>query len=64
MHVEWSARGVVVRSDGGVAQVLLIRDPYRNWALPRGHIEHGEDAASAALREVREVREEGAEESV
>ncbi len=43
-----------MRSDGSVAQVLLIHDPYGNWALPKGHIERGEDAASAALREVRE----------
>ena len=51
---ERSAGGVVVRSHDGVAHVLLIRDPYRNWGLPKGHLEAGEDAAAAALREVRE----------
>jgi 8-oxo-dGTP pyrophosphatase MutT (NUDIX family) len=51
---ERSAGGVVVRSRDGVAHVLLIRDPYRNWGLPKGHLEEGEDAAAAALREVRE----------
>ena len=34
--------------------VLLIRDPYRNWGLPKGHVEDGEEAPEAALREVRE----------
>jgi 8-oxo-dGTP pyrophosphatase MutT (NUDIX family) len=51
---ERSAGGVVVRSHDGIAHVLLIRDPYRNWGLPKGHLEDGEDAAAAALREVRE----------
>ena len=35
-------------------QFLLIRDPYSNWGLPKGHIEGGETAAQAALREVEE----------
>ncbi|MBI4538793.1 MAG: NUDIX domain-containing protein [Gemmatimonadetes bacterium] len=39
---------------GGEPHVLLIRDPYRNWGLPKGHVETQEDAAAAALREVRE----------
>ena len=34
--------------------VLLIRDSYRNWGFPKGHVEAGEEAAAAALREVRE----------
>ena len=51
---ERSAGGVVVRAQGGTPHVLLIRDPYRNWGLPKGHLEEGEDAATAALREVRE----------
>jgi 8-oxo-dGTP pyrophosphatase MutT (NUDIX family) len=45
---------VVVRAKGGVPHVLLIRDPYQNWGLPKGHIELGEDAPTAALREVFE----------
>ena len=51
---EKSAGGVVVRARGGVPHVLLIRDPYQNWGLPKGHLEAGEDAPTAALREVRE----------
>ncbi|HSJ14184.1 MAG TPA: NUDIX hydrolase [Longimicrobiales bacterium] len=38
----------------GDARVLLIRDPYANWGLPKGHIEGGETPAEAAVREVRE----------
>jgi 8-oxo-dGTP pyrophosphatase MutT (NUDIX family) len=44
----------VVRVQDGVARVLLIRDPYQNWGLPKGHLEAGEDALAAALREVNE----------
>src|SRR5690606_16467259 len=51
---ERSAGGVVVRTLEAVPHVLLIRDPYRNWGLPKGHLEPDEDAASAAVREVRE----------
>ena len=51
---EHSAGGVVVRLHDGIEHVLLIRDPYRNWGLPKGHLEEGEDAATAALREVHE----------
>jgi ADP-ribose pyrophosphatase YjhB (NUDIX family) len=41
------------RGDAGV-RFLLIRDPYDNWGLPKGHLEEGETAAQAAIREVRE----------
>lgn len=37
-----------------VPHVLLIRDPYHNWGLPKGHLERGEDARQAAIREVAE----------
>lgn len=43
-----------MRSIDGVAHALLIRDPYDNWGLPKGHLEQGEDNVSAALREIRE----------
>jgi ADP-ribose pyrophosphatase YjhB (NUDIX family) len=45
---------VVARTVEGEVHVLLIRDPYRNWGLPKGHVEDGEALADAALREVRE----------
>lgn len=51
---ELSAGGVVVRCLDGVRHVLLIRDPYGHWGLPKGHLERDEDPATAALREVRE----------
>ena len=33
---------------------LLIRDSYRNWGFPKGHLEEGERPDAAALREVTE----------
>ena len=52
--IERSAGGVVVRSQAGVWHALLIRDPYGNWSLPKGHIEGGESLREAAAREVAE----------
>ncbi|MDQ3997546.1 MAG: NUDIX hydrolase [Gemmatimonadota bacterium] len=57
---ETSAGGVVFRrapeSEGGAARplFLLIRDSYRNWGFPKGHVEQGELPETAALREVAE----------
>ena len=51
---EVSAGGIVFRRDGERTFFLLIRDSYRNWGFPKGHLEDGEDPASAALREVGE----------
>ncbi|HEY5440923.1 MAG TPA: NUDIX hydrolase [Gemmatimonadaceae bacterium] len=51
---ETSAGGVVYRLDGGDPLFLLIRDSYQNWGFPKGHLESGERAEAAALREVRE----------
>ncbi len=52
---ETSAGGVVFRrSDGAEPVFLLIRDSYRNWGFPKGHVEPGEERAEAALREVAE----------
>jgi ADP-ribose pyrophosphatase YjhB (NUDIX family) len=47
---------IVVRLDGKVPKVLLVtakRNP-RNWIFPKGHIEKGETAGAAALREAKE----------
>ncbi|HEY8469383.1 MAG TPA: NUDIX domain-containing protein [Longimicrobiales bacterium] len=53
--METSAGGVVYRRDGsGTPLFLLIRDPYGNWGLPKGHLEEGETPEAAALREVAE----------
>src|SRR5690606_41984899 len=51
---EISAGGVVVRVADGRPLFLLIRDSYRNWGFPKGHLEPGESAAAAAMREVAE----------
>jgi 8-oxo-dGTP pyrophosphatase MutT (NUDIX family) len=55
-HRETSAGGVVYRVDAGAESplFLLIRDSYANWGFPKGHLESGEQAQDAALREVRE----------
>lgn len=51
---ETSAGGVVYRLEDGAPLFLLIRDSYANWGFPKGHLEAGERADEAALREVRE----------
>ena len=47
---ETSAGGVVYRVDNGQPRFLLIRDSYRNWGFPKGHLESGEAPDAAALR--------------
>lgn len=47
---------IVIRLDGKEPRVLLVtarRNP-RNWIFPKGHVEKGETAEVAALREARE----------
>jgi ADP-ribose pyrophosphatase YjhB (NUDIX family) len=57
---ETSAGGVVFRMEAGSEGTgarpvfLLIRDSYRNWGFPKGHVEEGELPEKAALREVTE----------
>jgi 8-oxo-dGTP pyrophosphatase MutT (NUDIX family) len=40
--------------NGGRALYLLIRDSYKNWGFPKGHLEVDEPPELAALREVQE----------
>ena len=42
------------RTSDGAPLFLLIRDSYGNWGFPKGHLERGERADTAALREVIE----------
>lgn len=51
---ETSAGGVVYRMNGGAPRFLLIRDSYKNWGFPKGHLKRGEAPADAAARETRE----------
>jgi len=53
-RTERSAGGVVLRRIDDVVHALVILDPYKNWGLPKGHLEEGEGSGAAALREVRE----------
>ncbi len=45
---------MVFRREGEEVYFLLIRDPYENWGLPKGHVERGEAAEETAVREVME----------
>ena len=50
------AGGIVIKKSGQRRSVLLVRakkDP-TVWIFPKGHVEEGETAAEAALRETRE----------
>jgi 8-oxo-dGTP pyrophosphatase MutT (NUDIX family) len=51
---EESAGGIVFRLERGRPRYLLIRDSYRNWGFPKGHLEPGEAPDAAAVREVGE----------
>ena len=54
-ELEVSAGGIVFRrppAEG--ARFLLIRDSYRNWGFPKGHLEGDESPAQAAQRETCE----------
>lgn len=46
-----SAGGVVLNSKG---EVLIVNQRGVSWSLPKGHIEEGEDAMTAARREIYE----------
>jgi ADP-ribose pyrophosphatase YjhB (NUDIX family) len=53
-RAETSAGGIVYRLDRGEPRYLLIRDSYKNWGFPKGHLEGGEQPDAAAVREVGE----------
>ncbi len=49
------AGGIVVRRQGRRLRVLIVRSSDGlNWLFPKGHVERGETAERAAVREVRE----------
>lgn len=54
--VEKEAGAVIIRTDEGAPRVLLVtakNDP-AHWLFPKGHIEPGETAEQAAVREAWE----------
>lgn len=54
-ELEVSAGGIVFRRlSGQAARYLLIRDSYKNWGFPKGHLEGDESPAQAATRETAE----------
>jgi len=51
----WAAGGVLHRSaDGGPEFLLVHRDRYDDWTIPKGKLNRGEPFLAAALREVEE----------
>ncbi|MDQ7793133.1 MAG: NUDIX hydrolase [bacterium] len=54
MESEIAAGGVVFRRAAGGPEVLMIRDRFGCWTLPKGRLNPGEELAQAALREIKE----------
>ena len=53
-RLERAAGGLVFRKAAEGIEVLLILDRFDRWTLPKGHIEAGETAQEAAVREIAE----------
>ncbi len=53
-RVEHSAGGVVINPFDGNPRCLLILDGNENWGFPKGHVDPGETAREAAVREIAE----------
>jgi 8-oxo-dGTP pyrophosphatase MutT (NUDIX family) len=51
---EYTAGGVVFRTNEGQPQILMIQDRLGRWTIPKGHVEEGESLEQTALREVAE----------
>ncbi len=50
-----AAGGVVLRTEGGEPEVLVVhRVRHEDWSLPKGKLDPGERAEDAAVREVEE----------
>ncbi|MDA1196846.1 MAG: NUDIX domain-containing protein [Nanoarchaeota archaeon] len=50
MKLTKSAGGVVLNQD----KILVVNQNNDSWSLPKGHIDPGEDALTAARREIKE----------
>lgn len=51
MKQTYSAGGIVLNNQG---KVLVVNQNGNSWSLPKGHIDEGEDALTAAAREIKE----------
>lgn len=51
MIKEKSAGGIILNKK---KQLVLVRMPNDSWSFPKGHVEKGEDALTAAKREILE----------
>ena len=51
---ETSAGAIIYRTGREGREYLLLRNKKGHWDFPKGHIEEGEDAKAAALREIHE----------
>jgi 8-oxo-dGTP pyrophosphatase MutT (NUDIX family) len=51
---ERSAGVILFRDDDSAGRLFLLLDYGRYWDYPKGHVEAGEDDATAALRELKE----------
>lgn len=62
-HTPPHAAGCVVyrHDERGGPLILMIKDQYGYWTLPKGHLEPGESAEAAAAREVLEETGVGGE---
>jgi bis(5'-nucleosidyl)-tetraphosphatase len=54
MHQDVISAGVLVLRPAGSGWRTLVLRQYRNWDLPKGLVDDGEDTLSAARREVKE----------
>lgn len=54
MRNEISAGGIVFRGGGAGTEILLMRDRFGKWTLPKGHQDPGETIEGTALREIEE----------
>jgi 8-oxo-dGTP diphosphatase len=54
MKHDYAAGGVVFLRGPSGPRILLIKDRYGSWTLPKGHLDPGETNEQAALREIAE----------
>ena len=54
-RIAYSAGGVIFRNGGDVIEVAMIAtNGGQRWGLPKGHVQRGETAEAAAVREIAE----------